>query len=84
MTPAQTRAKRKTLAKVLKHRALVINGTPRTDQPARWYVVCGDCAHEWRVTNAYNHGTFADRAAALDFAAVHNVIDRFVTKRKSA
>ena len=65
-----------------KHRAFVLNATPRTDQPDRWHVVCGDCAHEWRVTNAYDHGQFADCAEARAFADSHRLINRWINPQK--
>lgn len=64
--------KRRQLAKALYHRSHVLNAAPRQDQPPIWAVVCADCAHEWRKTNAFDHGNFENREGAEAFMMMHN------------
>jgi hypothetical protein len=88
VTPAQTRAKyatiqkRKTLAAQPKHRAHIINATPRDDRLPEWHVVCADCAYEWRKTNAYDHGKFRVHSAARAFVETHNLLNRFISPQR--
>jgi len=70
--------KRKQQAALPKHRSHVLNAAPRQDQPPIWSVVCTDCAHEWRKTNAFDHGSFTLFSEAMTFAEQHNKINRFI------
>ncbi len=88
LTPDQKRAKYATIAKRKKlaaaqpnHRAGIIDAMPRDDRPPLWHVVCADCTHEWRKTNAMDHGEFTlDEARA--FVKIHNQIRRYVYGEK--